>query len=67
MQRAELEVQWQKNGRGEVRAVYFSIAGKNILTKQRWGLMSLGLKETIGKNEAKVNVVLEQPKKRLYS
>lgn len=66
MQRAELEVQWQKNGRGEVRAVYFSIAGKNILTKQRWGLMSLGLKETIG-NEAKVNVVLEQPKKRLYS
>lgn len=65
MQRAELEVQWQKNGRGEVRAVYFSIEGK-ILTKQRWGLMSLGLKETFG-NEAKVNVVLEQPKKRLYS
>lgn len=48
MQRAELEVQWQKNGRGKVRAVYFSIEGKNILTKQRWGLMSLGLKETIG-------------------
>lgn len=44
---------WERGSEGSI----FFHRGKNILTEQRWGLMSLGLKETIG-NEAKVNVVL---------
>lgn len=52
MQRAVLEMQWQQNGGGEVRAVYFSVRGKIFLIKQKWGLMSLGLKETT-RNDSK--------------
>lgn len=44
MQRAVLEMQWQQNGGGEVRAVYFSVGGKNIFDKTKMGYNALGIK-----------------------
>lgn len=55
-----------KEWRGEVRAVYFSIEGKNIWTKQRkWGSMSLKEEKKRLEMTAKVKVVLEQPEKKI--
>lgn len=57
-----------KEWRREVRAVYFSIEGKNIWTKQnkkKWVSMSLKEENKRLEMTAKVKVVLEQPEKKI--